>query len=121
MNRRDRAATSTGAPDTPLLDIHGSRTGNCLRVTVAMEELGLPYAVCRIDLRGGEQRRAPFLALNPDGHVPVLVDRTEPGHPLVIAQSNAILFYLCGLRPGVLLPVDDPRALTWVSNAIPKC
>jgi len=100
--------------DPPVLEVHGSRTGNCLRVTVALEELGLPYTVRRVDLRGGEQRRAPFLTLNPHGHVPVLVDRSDPDHPLTIARSNASLLHLCGLRPGILLPVGDPRSLALV-------
>lgn len=89
------------------LELYGAQTGNCLRVAVALEELGLPYAVRKLDLGGGEHKREPFLALNPDGRVPVLVDRSDPDDPLTIAQSNAILLHLCDLRPGVLLPVDD--------------
>lgn len=92
------------------LELHGAQTGNCLRVAVALEELGLPYTVRKLDLGGGEHKRAEFLALNPDGRVPVLVDRSDPDEHLVIAQSNAILLHLCDLRPGVLLPVDDVAA-----------
>ena len=95
----------------PGIELHGAPTGNCLRVAVALEELGLAYAIHRVDLRGGEQRGAAFLALNPDGHVPVLVDRSDPDRPLVIGQSNAILLHLTGLKPGLLLPADDARAL----------
>lgn len=92
------------------LELHGAQTGNCLRVAVALEELGLPYAAHKLDLGGGEHRREPFLALNPDGRVPLLVDRSDPDDPLVIAQSNAILLHLCDRRPGVLLPTDDVRS-----------
>ncbi|MBV1691512.1 glutathione S-transferase family protein [Novosphingobium sp. G106] len=92
------------------LELYGAQTGNCLRVAVTLEELGLPYQIRKLDLGGGEHRRAEFLALNPDGRVPVLVDQSAPDDPLVIAQSNAILLHLCDRRPGVLLPVDDVRS-----------
>ena len=81
------------------LELHGAQTGNCLRVAVALEELGLPYTAHQLHLGGGEHKRAEFLALNPDGRVPVLVDRSDPEAPLVIAQSNAILLHLCDRRP----------------------
>lgn len=92
------------------LELYGAQTGNCLRVAVALEELGLLYTARKLDLGGGEHRREPFFALNPDGRVPVLVDQSDPANPLVIAQSNAILLHLCDRRPGVLLPVDDVRS-----------
>lgn len=92
------------------LELYGAQTGNCLRVAVALEELGLPYQTHKLDLSRGQHKREPFLALNPDGRVPVLVDRSDPDDPLTIAQSNAILLHLCDLRPGILLPVDDMPA-----------
>jgi GSH-dependent disulfide-bond oxidoreductase len=87
-------------------ELLGAETGNCLRVAVALEVLGLPYRAVPVDLRQAEHRGAAFLALNPDGRVPVLIDRSQPEAPLVLTQSNAILLHLSDLRPGALLPAD---------------
>ena len=78
----------------PHFALMGARTGNCLRVSVALEVLGIPYEQVRIDLRSGEQRQAEFLAINPFGHVPVLVDRAAGQEGFVLTQSNAILLHL---------------------------
>ena len=87
------------------IELIGARTGNCLRVAIGFEEAGLPYRVRSIDLRHGENRKAPHLALNPAGRVPTIIDRSD-GEVFVLSQSNAILMHLDGLRPGVLLPLD---------------
>lgn len=81
------------------LQLYGARTGNCLRAAVGLSEAGLTYQVRHVDLRGGEQRSATILALNPAGKVPVLV--CPEG---VITQSGAILFYASEQAPGRLLP-----------------
>lgn len=64
-------------------------SGHCHRVRLFLSLLALPYRNVRVDLPGGEHKRAPFLALNPFGQVPVLQDGE-----LTIADSNAILVYL---------------------------
>jgi GST-like protein len=88
------------------IELHGDRTGNCVRVAIALEEAGLPYVVSRVDLSRGEQREARHLHLNPAGKVPTIVDRScEP--LLVLSQSNAILLYLAK-RSGSLLPWGNP-------------
>jgi hypothetical protein len=58
--------------DIPI-ELYGARTGNCLRVSIALEEAALPYVVRRVDLRRGEQRRPQHLVLNPMGQVPTVV------------------------------------------------
>jgi hypothetical protein len=50
--------------DNSPIELYGARTGNCLRVSIALEEAALPYVVRRVDLRRGEQRRPEHLALN---------------------------------------------------------
>jgi GST-like protein len=99
-------------PDTSLnrrFALLGAKTGNCLRVAVALEALGIPYDQIKVDLRAGEQRQAEFLALNPFGRVPVLLDRAGGPFPSVLTQSNAILLALCDMQPGTLLPAEgDP-------------
>jgi len=96
---------------TALIELHGARTGNCFRVAIALEESGLPYERYRVDLRQGAHRSSEFLALNPHGKVPVLIDRRVHGD-LVLTQSNAIMLHLAASAPDQLAPVDgdDQRA-----------
>jgi Glutathione S-transferase len=91
----------------------GDQTGNCLRVSVMLEILGLDYQSVPVRLRQGEHREPAFLQTNPFGRVPVLIDRQPgpPGEPpFVLTQSNAILLYLADLAPDALLPAaPGPR------------
>jgi GST-like protein len=91
--------------------LYGAKTGNCLRVAIALEELAIAYRIVPLDLRAGEQRTPDFLALNPSGKVPVLRVRSLGTTPLVLAQSSAILVYLAQQAGGTLLPREkDPSA-----------
>jgi GSH-dependent disulfide-bond oxidoreductase len=67
------------------IELYEAPTGDCIRAAIAIEETMLPYTVHHVDLRGGEQRREPFLALNPVGKVPVIVERHSGSAPLVPA------------------------------------
>lgn len=87
------------------LELHGTRTGNCFRASIALEESGLAYRVHRVDLRHGEQYEDAYLALNPSGKVPTLVDRSG-SHPFVLSQSNAIILYAAERVPGRLVPIE---------------
>ncbi|MDR6382777.1 MULTISPECIES: glutathione S-transferase family protein [Paraburkholderia] len=88
-------------------ELYGAPTGNCIRAAIALEEAGLPYAVRPVDLASGEHRSAAYLALNPAGKVPVLIERQQNVPPVVIAQSNAIILYAAERPPGRLLPDDS--------------
>jgi len=88
-----------------------SQSGNCHKVRMALEALRLPYQWTEIDSTRGETRTAQFLAMNPNGKVPVL--EIEPGNYL--PESNAILCYLADGTP--LLPGDRlarARVLQWL-------
>ena len=99
------AASDEGAD----LELYGARTGNCRRAAIALGEAALPYSVRQLDLGGGEHRQPAFLALNPAAKVPVLVDRSAPNAPpLILTQSNAIVFYAADHAPGRLLPERGP-------------
>ena len=87
--------------------LYGAPTGNCIRAAIALEEAGLPYTVRAVDLANGEHRSAAYLALNPVGKVPVLVEDQQNGPPVVITQSNAIMLYAAEKAPGRLLPDDS--------------
>ncbi len=92
--------------------VHGvSSSGNCHKVRMALEALALPYAWTEIDQSRGETRTPGFLAMNPNGKVPVL--EIEPG--TYLPESNAILWYLA--EGTALLPSDPLRraqVLQWL-------
>jgi glutathione S-transferase len=88
-----------------------SDSGNCYKVRLALEQLGLPYRWVEVDSSKGETRTPAFLAMNPNGKVPTL--GLEGGGYL--PESNAILHYLAEGTP--LLPDDRlgrARALQWM-------
>ncbi|EJM52385.1 glutathione S-transferase [Pseudomonas sp. GM49] len=91
------------------IELYGANTGNSLRAAIALEEAGIAYTACRLDLYAQEHRGSAFLALNPAGKVPTLVDHgTTPA--LVINQSNAIIQYADAKAPGRLAPAQPGPA-----------
>jgi glutathione S-transferase len=92
---------------SPSIELYGAQTGNCLRAAIALEEAMVPHTVRHVDLRSGEHRRAAYLALNPAGQVPTMVDRSDEASPFVLSQSNAIIFYAAARAPGRLLPEHE--------------
>jgi len=65
--------------DLPSIDLYTAATPNGFKVSIALEELGLPYQLKVIDLRGGEQFKADFLRISPNNKIPAIVDRDGPG------------------------------------------
>jgi GST-like protein len=87
------------------LQLYGANTGNSLRAAIALEESGIAYTARRLDLYAQEHRDPAYLALNPAGKVPTLIDYgTNP--ILVINQSNAIIQYADAKAPGRLAPAQ---------------
>jgi GSH-dependent disulfide-bond oxidoreductase len=97
----------------PDLELHGAKTGNCLRAAIGLSEAGLHYETRHVDLGRGKQRDEPHLALNPAGKVPVLVARgLVNAQAFVLTQSSAILFYADAEAPGRILPPHgDPARI----------
>jgi GST-like protein len=94
--------------DTPDLELHGAKTGNCLRAAIGLSEASLPYKIRHVDLGRGRQRDEA--RLNPAGKVPVLVARGSSNVPaFVLTQSSAILFYADAEAPGRILPLHADR------------
>ncbi len=92
-----------------MIDLYTWATPNGQKVSIALEELGLPYAVHPVDIGRGEQFAPSFLAISPNNKIPAIVDRDGPGgHPLSLFESGAILLYLAD-RTGRLLP-SEPAA-----------
>jgi GSH-dependent disulfide-bond oxidoreductase len=87
-----------------MIDLYAAGTSNGLRARIALEECGLPYTFHPIALDKGEHKTAAFLAMNPNGQIPVIIDRDGPGgKPLTLSQSTAILLY-CAEKSGKFMP-----------------
>ncbi len=89
-----------------MIDLYTWSTPNGRKVSIMLEELGLPYRVHKIDISKGEQFAPSYVALNPNGKIPTITDADGPdGKPFTLFESGAILVYLAG-KCGKLLPQD---------------
>jgi glutathione S-transferase/GST-like protein len=90
-----------------LIDLYTAATPNGWKVSIALEELGLPYQLHVIDMAAGEQKQPWFTAINPNGRIPAIVDRGagEEGGGFPVFESGAILLYLAE-KTGRLIPAD---------------
>jgi GST-like protein len=89
---------------------------NPAKVSLFLEEVGLPYEVVPVDTAKGEQHTPAFRAINPNGKVPAIVDTDGPGGATVrVFDSSAILLYL-GDKTGRLMgsPADRGELLSWL-------
>jgi GST-like protein len=86
-----------------MIDLYTWSTPNGRKVSIMLEELGLPYTVHSIDISKDEQFKPEFLAISPNNRIPAIVDR-DNGLPLF--ESGAILMYLAE-KTGKLLPKDE--------------
>ncbi len=97
------------------LTLYTAATPNGYKVSVALEELGLPYDVRKIDMMGGEQKQPWFLDICPNGRIPAIVDHDVPGG-FAVFESGAILMYLAE-KTGRLMPADvtgRSRVVQWL-------
>ena len=100
---------------TAPIELHFWPTPNGQKVSIALEEMGVPYEVRLVDIGRGEQHRPGFLALSPNGRMPAILDPEGPdGQPIGIFESGAILQYLarktglfCGRTERERIQVDQ--------------
>lgn len=86
------------------IQLHAFDTPNGRKISVALEEMGLPYAVHIVDIGRGEQFDPAFLAISPNNKIPAIVDPAGPGGtPVSVFESGAILLYLAE-KTGRFLP-----------------
>ena len=99
------------------LQLYSLPTPNGVKVSIMLEEIGLPYEVHLIDIGKNESWTPEFLSLNPNGKIPAIIDPDGPGgKPLALFESGAILQYLAE-KTGKLLPQDPARryeTIQWV-------
>jgi len=95
-----------------MIDLYTWATPNGRKVSVMLEEVGLPYNVHEVHIGKGEQHEPGFLAINPNNKIPAIVDPEGPdGKPLTLFESGAILIYLAEKTASPLLPADPVKRL----------
>ena len=97
-----------------MIDLYTAATPNGYKVSITLEELGLPYEVKALDLAAGEQKQAWFLKINPNGRIPAIVDRGN--EDFAVFESGAIMLYLAE-RAGSLIAADEKgrsRVTQWL-------
>ena len=99
------------------LQLYSSPTPNGVKVSIMLEEIGLPYEPHYVDIGQNESWEREFLSLNPNGKIPAILDPDGPGGaPMALFESGAILVYLAE-KTGKLLSTDAAdryRTLQWV-------
>ncbi len=97
-----------------MIDLYTAATPNGQKASVCLEELGLPYTVRALDLSALEQKEPWYLAINPNGRIPAIVDRDADD--FAVFESGAILLYLAE-KTGRLCPTDAKgrsRVVQWL-------
>jgi len=101
-----------------MIDLHYAPTPNGWKISVMLEELGLPYQVIPVNIRAGEQFGPEFLAISPNNRIPAIVDH-EPADgqgPFSVFETGAILIYLAD-KTGRFLPKETrarSRVIEWL-------
>jgi GST-like protein len=100
-----------------MIELHTWTTPNGRKVSVMLEECGLPYTVHKVNIGQNEQFKPEFLAISPNNRIPAIVDPEGPdGKPIHLFESGAILVYLAG-KTGKFLPKSASgkyEALQWL-------
>ncbi|WP_163835249.1 glutathione S-transferase family protein [Spartinivicinus ruber] len=86
-----------------MIELYTAATPNGHKISIALEELGLNYQVHHLDLSAGDQKQPDYLAINPNGRIPAIIDRDN--NNFIVFESGAILIYLAE-KTGKLLPKD---------------
>ena len=97
-----------------MIELFTAATPNGHKISIALEELGLPYTLRVLDLAQNEQKADWFLDINPNGRIPAIIDHDADDFP--VFESGAILIYLAE-KTGRLLPADPKgrsRVLQWL-------
>jgi len=105
------------AANPDILQLYSLPTPNGVKVSIMLEEIGLPYEPHLVDIGKNESWTPEFLSLNPNGKIPAIIDPNGPGgKPLGLFESGAILIYLAE-KSGQFLPADPAaryETIAWV-------
>jgi GST-like protein len=110
-------ATRWPAAHPERIQLYSLNSPNGVKASIMLEETGLPYEPHLVDIGNGESHLPQFLALNPNGKIPAIIDPHGPGGaPLALFESGAILMYLAE-KSGQFIPADPARrweTIPWV-------
>ena len=99
------------------IELYTWNTPNGRKISVALEEMGLPYNVHPVNIGKGEQFNPDFLKISPNNRIPAIIDTDGPGGmPISVFESGAILIYL-GQKTGKFYPADPRKqvpVLEWL-------
>lgn len=99
-----------------MIDFYYWPTPNGWKVSILLEELGLPYTTHMVNIGKGDQFKPEFLKISPNNRMPAIVDHDIPGDPVPVFESGAIMFYLAE-KTGRFLPADPlgrKEVLEWL-------
>ena len=100
-----------------MIDLYFAPTPNGQKISIMLEECGLPYRLIKVDLAQGDQFKPTFLTINPNSKIPAIVDQDGPdGKPYTVFESGAILLYLAE-KTGRFMPSDMRKryeVIQWV-------
>ena len=102
----------------PMIDLHYWTTPNGHKITIFLEESGLPYRIIPVNIGKGQQFAREFLAISPNNRIPAIVDQNpaDGGKPVEMFESGAILLYLAD-KTGRFIPADlrgRAETIQWV-------
>ena len=101
-----------------MIDLYYAPTPNGWKISIMLEELGVPYTIVPVNIRAGDQFKPDFLAISPNNRIPAIVDHApaDGGEPFSVFETGAILIYLAD-KTGRFLPNDmrgRSRVVQWV-------
>ncbi len=88
-----------------MIDLHFAPTPNGWKISIMLEECGLPYNLIPLNLGAGDQFKPDFLSISPNNRIPAIVDHDPPQGPISLFESGAILLYLAE-KTGQFLPKE---------------
>lgn len=97
-----------------MIELYTAGTPNGYKISIALEEMGLPYEYHALDLMAADQKKPEYLAINPNGRIPAIVDKDNDD--FAVFESGAILIYLAE-KSGKFLPTDPKKksqVLQWL-------
>lgn len=108
--------TDRWPPRTPgAIQLYSLATPNGVKISIALEEMGLPYDAHLVDFGRNDQFSPAFLSLNPNNKIPAILDPDGPGgQPLALFESGAILIYLAEKSGKLLSRTDRYEVLQWL-------
>ncbi|KAF2721090.1 theta class glutathione S-transferase [Polychaeton citri CBS 116435] len=99
----------------PAMILYTGQSPNGIKISIALEELGLPYTVRKLDFVAHEQKSEWFTAINPNGRIPAITDQTDDGHAIHVWESGAVLQYLVDRYDGAEQRISYARGTReWV-------